>query len=63
MDDVELATSVFVITGEGEITEQREKMRAQAAFYASTPTSHTVLKVDGWDGVGERLSGLALDKK
>ncbi len=63
--DVELATSVFVITGDsGEaIEQQREKMRAQAAFYASTPTYRTVLDVHGWGGVGERLGGLAREKK
>jgi probable F420-dependent oxidoreductase len=65
INDVELATSVFVITGEseGERTEQREKMRAQAAFYASTPTYHTVLNVHGWKEIGERLSVLAREKK
>jgi len=63
--DVELATSVFVITGDsGEaIEQQREKMRAQAAFYASTPTYRTVLDVHGWGEVGERLGGLAREKK
>jgi probable F420-dependent oxidoreductase len=65
MNDVQLATSVFVITGksEGERTEQREKMRAQVAFYASTPTYHTVLKVHGWEEIGDRLSVLAREKK
>jgi probable F420-dependent oxidoreductase len=63
--DVELATSVFVITGENKraISEQREKMRAQAAFYASTPTYRTVLDVHGWGEVGERLGGLAREGK
>jgi probable F420-dependent oxidoreductase len=63
--DVEFATSVFVITGDsGEaIEEQREKMRAQAAFYASTPTYRTVLDVHGWGEIGERLGGLAREKK
>jgi probable F420-dependent oxidoreductase len=63
--DVELATSVFVITGDSSeaIEEQREKMRAQAAFYASTPTYRTVLDVHGWGEVGERLGGLAREKK
>src|SRR5918992_2378088 len=39
-EEVELATSVFVVSGEGaaEVEEQREKLRAQLAFYASTPT-------------------------
>ncbi len=63
--DVEFATSVFIITGDGEeqIEKQRQKMRAQAAFYASTPTYRTVLDVHGWGEVGERLGGLAREKK
>src|SRR5215211_2004689 len=62
---VELATSVFVVTGENavEVEEQREKMRAQVAFYASTPTYRTVLEAHGWEDVGEELGKLARDKK
>jgi probable F420-dependent oxidoreductase len=64
-EEVELATSVFVITGESgeEIGEQREKMRAQISFYASTPTYRTVLEAHGWEEVGERLGRLARNKK
>ena len=63
--DIELATSVFVITGENrsEIEEQREKMRAQAAFYASTPSYHVVLEAHGWQETGERLSEMARAKR
>ncbi len=63
--EVELATSVFIITGESEeeIEKQRQKMRAQAAFYASTPTYRTVLDVHGWGEVGEKLGNLAREKK
>ncbi|MDQ3912444.1 MAG: LLM class F420-dependent oxidoreductase [Actinomycetota bacterium] len=63
--EVELATSVFVITGEDEeqLEEQREKTRAQTAFYASTPTYRTVLEVHDWGEVGEKLGKLARDKK
>jgi probable F420-dependent oxidoreductase len=63
--EVELATSVFVITGESgeEIGEQREKLRAQISFYASTPTYRTVLEAHGWEEVGERLGNLARDKR
>ena len=63
--EIELATSVFVITGESEGAreEQREKMRAQAAFYASTPTYRTVLDVHGWGEVGDGLGGLAREGK
>ena len=64
-EEVELSTSVFVVTGESneEIGEQREKMRAQVAFYASTPTYRTVLEAHGWEEVGEELGKLARDKK
>jgi probable F420-dependent oxidoreductase len=62
---IELATSVFVVSGESdeEIGEQREKVRAQIAFYASTPTYRAVLEVHGWEEVGEKLGTLARDKK
>ena len=63
--DIKLATSVFVITGETEeeVEEQREKMRAQTAFYASTPSYRVVLEAHGWEEVGEELGKLARDKK
>jgi probable F420-dependent oxidoreductase len=63
--EVELATAVFVISGESEeeIEEEREKMRAQISFYASTPTYRTVLEAHGWEEVGERLGRLARDKR
>jgi probable F420-dependent oxidoreductase len=64
-EEVQLATSVFVVTGEKlvEIEEQREKMRAQIAFYASTPTYRAVLEAHGWQEVGEKLGKLARDEK
>ena len=64
-EDIKLATSVFVITGETEeeVEDQREKMRAQTAFYASTPSYRVVLEAHGWEGIGEGLGRLARDKK
>ena len=64
-EEIELATSVFVVTGKkrAEIEDQREKARAQISFYASTPTYRTVLEAHGWEGVGERLGKLARDKQ
>ena len=64
-EDIKLATSVFVITGETEeeVEDQREKMRAQTAFYASTPSYRVVLEAHGWEDVGEELGKLARDKK
>ena len=64
-EEVELATSVFVVSGEKvvEVEEQREKMRAQISFYASTPSYRTVLEAHGWEEVGRRLGKLARDKR
>jgi probable F420-dependent oxidoreductase len=61
---VTLATSAFVITGNGEeTTELRESVRSQISFYASTPTYRTVLEAHGWEEVGERLGTMAREKK
>jgi hypothetical protein len=38
-------------------------MRAQAAFYASTPTYRTILDVHGWGEIGEKLGELARNKR
>ncbi len=64
-EDIKLVTSVFVITGETEeeVEDQREKMRAQTAFYASTPSYRVVLEAHGWEDIGEELGKLARDKK
>src|SRR5919107_1675017 len=63
-DQVTLATSAFVITGENreETKERRESVRAQISFYASTPTYRTVLEAHGWVEVGERLGTMAREK-
>jgi probable F420-dependent oxidoreductase len=64
-EQVALATSAFVISGENEeqVAEQRESVRAQISFYASTPTYRTVLEAHGWEEVGERLGKMAREKK
>jgi probable F420-dependent oxidoreductase len=64
-EQVTLATSAFVITGENEesATEQRESVRSQISFYASTPTYRAVLEAHGWEAVGERLGTMAREKK
>jgi probable F420-dependent oxidoreductase len=62
---VTLATSAFVIvTGdEDAAAEQRESVRSQISFYASTPTYRTVLEAHGWEEVGERLGNMAREKQ
>jgi probable F420-dependent oxidoreductase len=64
-EQVALATSAFVIAAENEeeATEQRESVRAQISFYASTPTYRTVLETHGWEEVGEKLGTMAREKK
>jgi probable F420-dependent oxidoreductase len=63
-ESVELATSAFMISGgKEEAAAQREAVRQQVAFYASTPTYRTVLAAHGWEEVGDRLSGLAREKR
>src|SRR5919202_910714 len=62
---VELATSAFVISAEAEeeAAKQRESVRSQISFYASTPTYRTVLAAHGWEEVGERLGTMAREKE
>jgi probable F420-dependent oxidoreductase len=64
-EEVSLATSAFAIAAEDEekATEQRESIRSQISFYASTPTYRTVLEAHGWEEVGERLGTMAREKK
>ncbi len=52
---VQLSGSVFAISSPAE----REAVRQQVSFYASTPSYRPVLALHGWDGVAEQLSGLA----
>ena len=53
--EVQVSGSVFVITSGAE----RQSVRQQVAFYASTPSYRPVLALHGWEAAGEALSGLA----
>ena len=59
-DDVERATTVFVMTGatDGEIELAMEPVRQQIAFYASTPSYRPVLEANDWD-FGEQLTAMS----
>ncbi len=57
--DVQLSASVFVVTDDAE----REMVRTQVSFYASTPSYRPVLEHHGWGEAGERLSHLASRKQ
>jgi probable F420-dependent oxidoreductase len=56
-DAVELACSVFMITGRDaeDVVRAREHARAQIAFYASTRTYEPVLAAHGWEDLTPRL--------
>jgi probable F420-dependent oxidoreductase len=60
VDDVELATTVFVMTGEtdAEIEQAMAPVRQQISFYASTPSYRPVLEANGWD-FGEQLNAMS----
>ena len=59
--NVELSTSVFVITGDtgAERERQRAEVRSRIAFYASTPAYRVVLDIHGWGEVGEKLHAMS----
>jgi len=50
-----LSTTLFVITS----PEEKEFVRAQIAFYASTPSYRTVMELHGWSDVAMKLSDLS----
>jgi probable F420-dependent oxidoreductase len=56
-DAIELACSVFMITGRTaeEVARSREHARTQIAFYASTRTYEPVLAAHGWQDLTPRL--------
>ncbi len=53
--DVRLFTTAFVITS----PEEELFVRAQVAFYASTPSYRSVMALHGWSEIAEQLSPLA----
>jgi probable F420-dependent oxidoreductase len=53
--DIQVAGTVFSITQPSE----REAVRQQISFYASTPSYRPVMAHHGWEATAERLSALA----
>ncbi|MBW3665961.1 MAG: TIGR03617 family F420-dependent LLM class oxidoreductase [Actinobacteria bacterium] len=60
LDDVDMATSVFLMTGENheEIEKAMEPVRCQISFYGSTPSYRPVFEASGWD-FHERLHAMS----
>lgn len=54
-DDVMVSTSAFVVTS----PEEEAFVRAQIAFYASTPSYRPVMELHGWMDTAMQLSSLA----
>jgi probable F420-dependent oxidoreductase len=54
-EDVQISTTVFVITS----PEEASFVRQQIAFYASTPSYRPVMALHGWDSVAANLSAMA----
>ncbi len=52
---VELTTTAFAVTSEAEAVP----IRAQIAFYASTPTYRGVMELHGWGETADRLQAMA----
>jgi probable F420-dependent oxidoreductase len=59
--DVAIAVTAFTAIGatDSERAMMRELMRAQIAFYASTPTYKAVMSLHGWEPQAEQLTALA----
>ena len=58
--DVTISGSAFIITGPDEklINKQKEFVRSQIAFYASTPSYAKVFELHGWTTISEKLNKL-----
>jgi len=53
--DIKVSTSAFVVTS----PEEETFVRAQIAFYASTPSYRPVMELHGWEDTARQLSALA----
>lgn len=63
--DVAVSSAIFVATGATQEAMDRAvaSLRQQISFYASTPDYAAVMDLHGWDGVRQRLSALASQKR
>ena len=59
--DIEVIAPIMVVTGEDEadFLRNREAVRGQLAFYASTPAYADVLTLHGWEALGRELTALS----
>ncbi len=59
--DVATTCAIFVVTGanQTEIDANTNAVRAQIAFYASTPNYQSVLELHGWESLGAQLTPMS----
>jgi probable F420-dependent oxidoreductase len=59
--DCALSCAVFVVTGKdaAEIRDNAGAVRAQIAFYASTPSYKGVMEMHGWSDLADQLNNLS----
>jgi probable F420-dependent oxidoreductase len=60
-EDVQVSYPAFVVTGttEAEMTDAARGVRAQIAFYGSTPAYRPVLELHGWGDLQRELNALS----
>ena len=58
-EDISMVTHAFAVTND----QEREFVRQQISFYASTPSYRRVMEHHGWGEIGEKLSALAARQK
>jgi probable F420-dependent oxidoreductase len=63
--DVALSCAIFVVTGRSadEIQQNAIPVKAQIAFYASTPSYSAVMEMHGWQDIRDQLSLMARQQK
>ncbi|MEP7291865.1 MAG: TIGR03617 family F420-dependent LLM class oxidoreductase [Chloroflexota bacterium] len=63
--DCALNCGLFVVTGKNaeEIRDNAGLVRAQIAFYASTPSYRTIMEMHGWGELADRLNGMAREQQ
>jgi len=59
LDDVKISATAFAVSS----PEEKNFVRMQIAFYASTPSYRPVFKLHGWEEIAETLSGHAVRKE
>jgi probable F420-dependent oxidoreductase len=55
LDDVDISVTAFVVSS----PEEKNFVRMQIAFYASTPSYKRVFALHGWQDIAEQLTGFA----